>query len=130
MSMQCQAIRVRREEARCVLPLRTVNCGSLCQEVDGADPEMSGTLQAKKRALLGQKDRLRLLKKMQSGKERVQRKMERGRSSKGEGIRGGEVDSIPEIKPAVREARYDLVASVLAFRSSACFCFGFCIDTF
>lgn len=89
--------------------VRTVKCGSFCQEVDGADPEMSGTLQAKKRALLGQKDRLRLLKKMQSGKERVQRKMERGRSSKGEEMRGGEMGSIPEIKPAAREARYALV---------------------
>lgn len=90
--------------------------------MDGADPEISGTLQAKKRALLGQKDRLRLLKKMQSGKERVQRKMERGRSSKGEGMRGGEISSIPEIKPAVREARCALVACVLAFsfRSSTC----------
>lgn len=73
--------------------------------MDGADREMPGTLQAKKRALLGQKDRLRLLKKMQSGKERVQRKMERGRSSKSEGMRGGEIDSIPESKPVTREIR-------------------------
>lgn len=77
-----------------------------CQEVDGTDREMSGTLQAKKRALLGQKDRLRLLKKVQSGKERVQRKMERGRSSKGEGVRGGEIGSIPESKPVSTETRY------------------------
>lgn len=97
--------------------------GPFCQEVDGVDPEMSGTLQAKRRALLGQKDRLRLLKKMQSGKERVQRKMERGRSSKGEGMRGGEIDSIPEIKPAVREARYELVAPVLAFNFCPYTCF-------
>lgn len=74
--------------------------------MDGADPETSGTLQAKKRALLGQKDRLRLLKKMQSGKERVQRKMDRGRSSKGDGMLSGDVGSKPDIKPAVREARY------------------------
>lgn len=105
-----------RGEARRVLPLlRTVNCGAFCQEVDGADSEMSGTLQAKKRALLGQKDRLRLLKKMQSGKERVQRKMERGRSSKGEEMRSGETGSMSEIKPVVREARYVLVATILAF---------------
>ena len=81
--------------------------------MDGTDGEVSGTLQAKRRALLGQKDRLRLLKKMQSGKERVQRKMERGRSSKGEGVRGGEIGSIPESKPVVRETRCALFASAL-----------------
>eukprot|EP00903_Cladosiphon_okamuranus_P012285 g11521.t1 len=84
-------------------------------EVDGADSEMSGTLQAKKRALLGQKDRLRLLKKMQSGKERVQRKMERGRSSKGEGMRGSEMGPIPESKPAVREASRSVVPTMEDF---------------
>lgn len=75
------------------------------QEVDGADREGSGTLQAKKRALLGQKDRLRLLKKMQTGKERVQRKMERGRSSRGEGTRGDEDTSKAEVKPVAQELR-------------------------
>ncbi|CAM9962670.1 unnamed protein product [Scytosiphon promiscuus] len=73
-------------------------------EVDGAEREMSGTLQAKKRALLGQKDRLRLLKKMQSGKERVQRKMERSRSGKGE-VRNDEIGSLPESKPVARDMR-------------------------
>lgn len=86
-----------------------------CQEVDGTDGEVSGTLQAKKRALLGQKDRLRLLKKVQSGKERVQRKMERGRSSKGEGVRSGGIGSIPESKPVATETRWARVASVLGF---------------
>ncbi len=93
-------------------PLHIFPC---CQEVDGTDREVSGTLQAKKRALLGQKDRLRLLKKMQSGKERVQRKMERGRSIKGEGMRGGEIESIPENKPVTSDTRWALVASVLGF---------------
>lgn len=74
------------------------------QEVDGAEREIPGTLQAKKRALLGQKDRLRLLKKMQSGKDRVQRKMERSRSGKGE-ARGGDIGSIPESKPVARDMR-------------------------
>lgn len=78
--------------------------------MDGADRETSGTLQAKKRALLGQKDRLRLLKKMQTGKERVQRKMERGRSGKGEVVLSGEVDSAPESKPVARELRCARVA--------------------
>lgn len=74
----------------------------------GAERESSGTIQAKKRALLGQKDRLRLLKKMQSGKERVQRKMERGRSSgKGEEIAMDEDASKSEIKPVARELRYN-----------------------
>ncbi|CAM9159942.1 unnamed protein product [Pylaiella littoralis] len=84
-------------------------------EVDGADLEMPGTLQAKKRALLGQKDRLRLLKKMQSGKERVQRKMERGRSSKSEGVRGGEIGSIPESKPVTREISRSVVPTMEDF---------------
>lgn len=78
------------------------------QEVDGAEREVAGTLQAKKRALLGQKDRLRLLKKMQSGKERVQRKMERSRSGKGE-MRDGEIGSMPESKPVARDMRQALV---------------------
>lgn len=76
------------------------------QEVDGADGEAFGTLQAKKRALLGQKDRLRLLKKMQSGKERVQRKMDRGRSAgKADGAGDDEDVSKTETKPTVREIR-------------------------
>lgn len=76
-----------------------------CQEVDGADREAFGTLQAKRRALLGQKDRLRLLKKMQTGKERVQRKMERGRIGKNEVSRDDEDDSTLKNKPAAREIR-------------------------
>lgn len=80
-------------------------CRYHLQEVDGADREASGTLQAKKRALLGQKDRLRLLKKMQTGKERVQRKMERGRTSRGEGMRGDEDAPKSEVKTVAREMR-------------------------
>lgn len=105
MSRQRSSITPLCGERR-VKPLaRNVHSDPFDQEVDGADLEMPGTLQAKKRALLGQKDRLRLLKKMQSGKERVQRKMERGRSSKSEGVRGGEIGSIPESKPVTREIR-------------------------
>ncbi|CAN0559175.1 unnamed protein product [Ectocarpus sp. 12 AP-2014] len=84
-------------------------------EVDGADREMSGTLQAKKRALLGQKDRLRLLKKMQSGKERVRRKMDRKRSDKGERMRDGEIRSVPESKPVTREISRSVVPTMEDF---------------
>lgn len=88
---------------------------SASAEVDGADRETSGTLQAKKRALLGQKDRLRLLKKMQSGKERVQRNMDGGRSGKGEGGRGGDVGAAPEIKPSVQEISRSVVPTTEDF---------------
>ncbi|CAM9110838.1 unnamed protein product [Choristocarpus tenellus] len=44
-------------------------------EGDGGDSEGPGTIQAKKRALVGQRDRLKLLKRMQSGKDRVQRQL-------------------------------------------------------
>lgn len=70
------------------------------QEGDGSNGEKSGTLQSKKRALVGQKDRLRLLKKMQTGKERVQRKMEQGRSGK-----GGDLTQTHE-KPVARDVKY------------------------
>lgn len=76
------------------------------QEVDGGDREAFGTLQAKKRALLGQKDRLKLLKKMQSGKERVQRKMDRGRSSGTMDSSGDEDVSKTETKPSATEIRW------------------------
>lgn len=67
-------------------------------------------MQAKKRALLGQKDRLRLLKKMQSGKERVQRKMERGRNSDNGEHEGAQDDaSKADVKPATREIRCDVL---------------------
>ncbi|CAM9657776.1 unnamed protein product [Discosporangium mesarthrocarpum] len=49
--------------------------------VDGGNGEGPATLQAKKRALLGQRDRLKLLKRMQTGKERLQRNMDKGWSS-------------------------------------------------
>lgn len=75
--------------------------------MDGADGESFGTLQAKKRALLGQKDRLRLLKKMQSGKERVQRKMDRGRSAGKVGDTADDEEvSKTETKPSAREIRW------------------------
>lgn len=74
------------------------------QEVDGSNGENSGTLQSKKRALVGQKDRLRLLKKMQTGKERVQRKMEQGRSAKGGDLT--QTHDKAESKPVARDVKY------------------------
>lgn len=83
-----------------------LNLSVIFQEVDGADGEASVTLQAKKRALLGQKDRLRLLKKMQSGKDRVQRKMDRGRTGDKTVSVDSDVDmSKADPKPAAQDVR-------------------------
>lgn len=96
------------------------SCSCCCQEVGIAERETSGTSQAKKRALLGQKDRLRLLKKMQSGKERVQQKMgkRRGATFKGEDAPVDDDATKAVIKPVARELRYDLITQSVMLRAS------------
>lgn len=89
--------------------------------MDGAGGE---TLQAKKRALVGQKDRLRLLKKMQTVKERVQRKMELGRAGKGEMIE--DKDTTPEPKPVAQDMRYDAICFCPFDR---CYVIVYCFDS-
>lgn len=76
----------------------------LIQETSGVNGEVPETQQAKRRALLGHKDRLRLLKKMQTGKQRVQRKMERGRVSQAEDG-NGPVAGGHDLKPMVSDIR-------------------------